>query len=120
LFEDRNRTAAGDGTRHPEFEIFRWSAAHLGPAERGESTVYTSGAHCAMCAAAHAWVGLGRIVYASSSRQLNGWLRELGAPPPPVAMLPIDTVAPGVTVDGPSPDLARVVRDLHRAWFTRR
>jgi hypothetical protein len=72
-----------------------------------------------MCAAAHAWVGLGRIVYASSSRQLSDWLRDFGAPPPPVATLPIDTVAPSVPVDGPSPDLAHVVRELHRAWFTR-
>jgi len=119
LFEDRNRVAAGDRTRHPEFEIARWSVAYLSAAQRAEGTVYTSGEHCPMCAAAHAWVGLGRIVYASSSRQLSDWLRELGAPPPPVAALPIDTVAPGVPVDGPSPDLAPVVRELHRAWFTR-
>ena len=30
-------------------------------------TVYTSGEHCPMCSAAHAWVGLGRIVYAVSA-----------------------------------------------------
>jgi tRNA(Arg) A34 adenosine deaminase TadA len=119
LFEDRNRVADGDHTRHPEFEIARWSAAHLSPAQRAEATVYTSGEHCPMCAAAHAWVGLGRIVYASSSLQLSDWLGELGAPPPPVATLSIDTVAPGVPFDGPSSDLAPVVRELHRAWFTR-
>src|SRR3712207_7274778 len=40
------------------------------------ATVYTSGEHCPLCAAAHAWVGLGRIVYASSSVQLTAWLRS--------------------------------------------
>ena len=27
-FEDRNRTKDGDATRHPEFEIARWSRKH--------------------------------------------------------------------------------------------
>ena len=101
LFEDRNRVAGGDATRHPEFEIARWAAAHLTPEQRSAATVYTSGEHCPMCSAAHAWVGLGRIVHASSSAQLGRWLDELGAPPAPVAALPITQVAPGVPVDGP-------------------
>ena len=46
--------------------------------ERAAATVYTSGEHCPMCSAAHAWMGLGRIVYAVSSAQLSGWLAELG------------------------------------------
>ncbi len=53
-FEDRNRVKDGDQTRHPEFEIARWSATHLTPEERAAATVYTSGEHCPMCAAAHA------------------------------------------------------------------
>ena len=57
-----------------------------------------------MCAAGHAWVGLGRIVYATSSAQLSQWCTEWGAPPSPVAPLPINTVAPGVAVDGPAPN----------------
>ena len=77
-FEDRNRIKDGDATRHPEFEIARWSAEHLTPDERAGATVYTSGEHCPMCAAAHAWVGLGRIVYAASTAQLVGWLRMWG------------------------------------------
>jgi tRNA(Arg) A34 adenosine deaminase TadA len=32
--------------------------------------------HCSMCAAAHAWVGLGRIVSAASSSQLATWRAE--------------------------------------------
>jgi tRNA(Arg) A34 adenosine deaminase TadA len=114
LAEDRNRVSGGDATRHPEFELARWAAAHLPPTQRATATVYTSGEHCPMCAAAHAWVGLGPIVYASSSEQLAGWLSELGVPPSPVRTLPIRQVAPGVDVRGPAPELAAQVRELHR------
>lgn len=113
LFEDHNHVAGGDHTQHPEFAIARWAAAHLTPHERAEATVYTSGEHCTMCAAAHGWVGLGRIVYASSSEQLGEWLTDLGFPPAPVATLPITTIVPQAHVDGPDPDLARRVRELH-------
>jgi tRNA(Arg) A34 adenosine deaminase TadA len=71
-----------------------------------------------MCAAAHAWVGLGRIVYVASSEQLAAWLGELGVPAPPVRTLPANEVAPGVTVEGPVPELAAQVRDLHRRFHT--
>ncbi|RZF03539.1 nucleoside deaminase [Streptomyces sp. SCA2-2] len=111
--EDRNRVASGDRTRHPEFALARWAAEHLTVAERAAATVYTSGEHCPMCAAAHAWVGLGRIVYAASSEQLTGWLAEWGVPAPPVAALPVATVAPSVTVEGPAPELTAQVRGLH-------
>ncbi|MGW6736596.1 nucleoside deaminase [Streptomyces sp. NPDC055013] len=113
LAEDHNRVASGDRTRHPEFELARWSAAHMTPEERAAATVYTSGEHCPMCAAAHAWVGLGRIVYVASSEQLTGWLAELGVPTAPVRPLPIQEVAPGVTVEGPVPELTDDVRALH-------
>ncbi|MCK2217351.1 nucleoside deaminase [Actinomadura sp. ATCC 31491] len=116
LFEDHNRVAGGDRTRHPEFELARWSAANLTPAERATATVYTSGEHCPMCAAAHGWVGLGRIVYAASSAQLAGWLAELGVPAPPVRPLPVGEVVPGARVDGPVPELAGPVRELHRRF----
>ncbi|MFE0518347.1 nucleoside deaminase [Streptomyces sp. NPDC058954] len=113
LAEDRNRVASGDRTRHPEFELARWAAAHLTPGERAAATVYTSGEHCPMCAAAHAWVGLGRIVYVASSRQLSAWLQELGVPAPPVRTLSVNEVAPGVVVEGPVPELVAEVRALH-------
>ncbi len=118
-FEDRNRVKDGDHTRHPEFEIARWAARNLTPQERAAATVYTSGEHCPMCAAAHAWVGLGRIVYATSSEQLTAWLEEWGVAPGPVAPLPVTAVAPGVPVDGPVPDLMDEVRELHRRLHTR-
>lgn len=116
LAEDHNRVSSGDRTRHPEFELARWAAQNLTPAERAASTVYTSGEHCPMCAAAHGWVGLGRIVCASSSAQLAAWLAKLGVPPPPVRTLPIQEVVPGTVVDGPVADLAARVFELHRRF----
>jgi len=116
LAEDHNRVASGDRTRHPEFELARWSAAHLTPEERAAATVYTSGEHCPMCAAAHAWVGLGRIVYVASSAQLVEWLGQLGVPAAPVRALPVREVAPDVVVDGPVPELAEEMHALHRRF----
>jgi tRNA(Arg) A34 adenosine deaminase TadA len=116
LAEDHNRVAGGDQTRHPEFELARWAAAHLTPEERAVATVYTSGEHCPMCAAAHGWVGLGRIVYASSSEQLSAWLAELGVPAPPVRPLPIRDIVPDAVVEGPAPELAAAIRELHRRF----
>jgi tRNA(Arg) A34 adenosine deaminase TadA len=72
-----------------------------------------------MCSAAHAWVGLGRIVYAGSSEQLTAWRRDWGMPDPPVAPLPIATVAPGVPVAGPAPELEDELRELHRTFAGR-
>ncbi|MFJ6918749.1 nucleoside deaminase [Streptomyces sp. NPDC101133] len=118
LAEDRNRVASGDRTRHPEFALARWSAARLSPEERAAATVYTSGEHCPMCAAAHAWVGLGRIVYVASSEQLTAWLTELGVPAPPVLPLPVREVAPGVIVEGPVPQLTEEIHALHRRFHT--
>ena len=116
-FEDRNRVKGGDGTRHPEFEIARWSATHLTPAERSAATVYTSGEHCPMCSAAHGWMGLGRIVYAVSSAQLGEWLAEWGVPPSPVLSLPITSVVPAARVEGPVDELAAEMKELHRRRF---
>jgi tRNA(Arg) A34 adenosine deaminase TadA len=113
LAEDRNRVGSGDPTRHPEFELARWAAEHLSPAERASATVYTSGEHCPMCSAAHGWVGLGRIVYISSAEQLGTWLKELGVPPSRVRSLPITEVVPGIVTEGPIPELVEEVRALH-------
>lgn len=113
LFADRNREVSlGDATRHPEFEIARWAATNLSADERAAATVYTSGEHCPMCAAAHAWVGLGRIVYVASAEQIAGWRRDLGAALSPVSVLPIRDVAPALRVEGPVDELVPAVREL--------
>ncbi len=119
LAEDRNRIANGDSTRHPEFALARWAAENMTPDERAKATVYTSGEHCPMCAAAHGWVGLGRIVYVSSSEQLTAWLAELGVEAPPVRPLPIQTIAPDIPVEGPIAELDEEVHALHRRLHAR-
>jgi tRNA(Arg) A34 adenosine deaminase TadA len=113
LYADRNRVKDGDQTRHPEFDIARWAGENVPAADRGSCTVYTSGEHCAMCSAAHAWVGLGRIVYAVSTEQLVGWLTEWGVALGPVRPLAVNDIAPGVPVDGPAPELEAEVKALH-------
>ncbi len=117
VFADRNRVSGGDHTRHPEFEIARWAAHHLTLEQRAAATVYTSGEHCPMCAAAHAWVGLGPIVYATSGAQLTQWLQEWDIPPAPVAPLPITTVAPNIPVSGPHPEFSDAVRTLQARFY---
>jgi tRNA(Arg) A34 adenosine deaminase TadA len=117
LAEDRNReVTAGDATRHPEFALAQWAAANMAAQERAAATVYTSGEHCPMCAAAHGWVGLGRIAYATSSQQLGVWLAELGVSPAPVLPLAVTEVVPGLVVAGPVAELAEQVHDLHRRF----
>lgn len=119
LKEDHNRIASGDHTQHPEFALARWAATNMSPQERQRATVYTSGEHCSMCAAAHGWVELGRIVYASSTKQLTEWMKEMEVPPSRVRNLPIEEVIKDTIVDGPVPELAEQVRELHQQLHTK-
>ena len=118
LAEERNHVGAGDRTQHPEFTLARWAANNMTPDQRAAATVFTSGEHCPMCAAAHGWVGLGRIVYASSFEQLADWLTEFGASAPPIQILSIQEIVPGLPVEGPIDDLAEQVKDLHRRFYS--
>ena len=71
-----------------------------------------------MCRPAHAWVGLGRIVYATSAAQLTQWRRGWGVDPAgPVAVLAITDVAPGISVSGPDPDLEVDVHALQARFM---
>jgi len=119
LREARNHAVTQDPTRHPELELAQWAARTLPENVRQGCTVYTSGEHCAMCAAAHAWAGLGPIVYASSARQLVGWLEEFGAEPFPVTPLDIGQVAPGIPTTGPVAGLDDRVRELQARFHAR-
>lgn len=114
LAEDRNRVHTDEPTYHPEIALARWAAVHLTPQQCASATVYTSGEHCPMCAAAHGWAGLGRIVYISSAAQLTAWLSDLGLPSAPVAMLPAEQVSLLTTVEGPVPELSEQVHALHK------
>ncbi|HEY2448582.1 MAG TPA: nucleoside deaminase [Mycobacterium sp.] len=118
-YEDHNRVTDDDQTLHAELGVVRWAVANLAPVHRIRATVYTSCEQCPMCAAAHAWAGLGRIVYATSCAQLTEWLTEWRAPTPPVAMLPISTVAPRAVVDGPAAELEEEMKSLYAARYRR-
>ena len=118
-YEDHKRVTDDDQTLHAELGVVRWAVANLAPVHRIRATVYTSCEQCPMCAAAHAWAGLGRIVYATSCAQLTEWLTEWRAPTPPVAMLPISTVAPRAVVDGPAAELEEEMKSLYAARYRR-
>ncbi|RZK58761.1 MAG: nucleoside deaminase [Hymenobacter sp.] len=119
LAQARNQVNALNALAHPELALAQWAAAHLTPAARATTTMYTSGEHCPMCAAAHGWVGLGKIVYLSSAEQLTQWLQELGAPPSPVQMVPVQTIVPGLVVAGPADgELLQAIKDLQIAYHT--
>ncbi|WP_240415417.1 nucleoside deaminase [Paenibacillus periandrae] len=120
LGEDHNHVSGGDHTQHPEFALARWAAENMTIEERHKATVYTSGEHCPMCAAAHGWVGLGRIVYASSSAQLAQWLSEMGIAASRVRNLPIQEVIRDTDIDGPVPELADQVREIHRQFYAKK
>ena len=63
-----------------------------------------------MCAAAHGWAGLGRIIYAASSKQLTTWLTEFGAPPARVKPIPIQEVISDVEVIGPVDEFSEILK----------
>lgn len=116
LKEERNQVSGGDHTQHPEFNLARWAAAHMTEEDRAKATVYTSGEHCPMCSAAHAWVGLGRIVYASSSKQLAKWMEAMGQAPGPVFNLPIEEVIREAQVEGPDLDFEEELCQMQRIY----
>lgn len=117
LFEGHNETSLGDATRHPELAITQWAAKNLSAQQRKNATVYTSGEHCPMCAAAHGWVGLGRIVIASSSKQLEKWYQEFGQSTPVVKRLSIHEVISDTKVDGPAYQFAERIKELHKRYM---
>lgn len=121
LTEARNReTSLADPTAHPELELATWAWRNLTSEERSSATVYTSGEHCPMCAAAHGWVGLGAIVFAVSAAQLSEWRASWGLPVSPVAPLPISTVLPGTDVTGPVHPYDEKMFLLHQEAASRR
>lgn len=118
LREDRNRANSVDATYHPEIAVAKWAAENMTADARTKAVVYTSGEHCAMCSAAHAWAGLGRIVYVSSSKQLGEWMDEMGVKSSsPINSLSIQEVAPDVAVKGPITGLDEEVKALQQRSF---
>jgi tRNA(Arg) A34 adenosine deaminase TadA len=114
LVEAMNRERSdADPTAHPEFALVKWAIAHLSSDRRATSTVYTSGEHCPMCAAAHGWAGLGRVVAAASAAQLAEWRASWGLPAGPVNPLPFTDIAPDVVVIAPIAPFDAQMREVH-------
>lgn len=114
VFSGHNEVSGGDHTRHPEFEAARWAANNLSPSERKRAITYTSGEHCPMCAAAHGWVGLGDIYYASSSEQLVKWYQEFNFTRSSVKPLSINEVLINTKAFGPFEEFEETLKKLHK------
>ncbi|GAA1313489.1 nucleoside deaminase [Saccharothrix xinjiangensis] len=72
LAEARNTSLSdNDITAHPELKLARWAARELDPAVAARTTMFTSCQPCGMCAGAIERSGLGRVVFALSTEQLN-------------------------------------------------
>lgn len=117
LFSDHNHVKDGDHTRHLEFEIAKWAMQNLSLEDRKLSTVYTSGEHCPMCAAAHGWANLERIVYASSTKQLVKWLSEFGLKPSNVKPLSLEMVLENTIIEGPVLSFESEIYNYHKAFY---
>jgi tRNA(Arg) A34 adenosine deaminase TadA len=85
LAEDHNTVVTEqDITAHPELKLARWAARQLDADVARQTTMYTSCQPCPMCAGAIARSGLGRVVFALSSEQLQE-LKPAGAVSPDAA-----------------------------------
>ena len=85
LAEDHNTVVTEqDITAHPELKLARWAARQLDADVARQATMYTSCQPCAMCAGAIARSGLGRVVFALSSEQLQE-LKPAGTSSPDAA-----------------------------------
>ena len=106
-----------DVTAHPELALAAWASRNLDGAERAASTIYTSCEHCPMCAGAHYWAGIGRLVYALSGAEL-------------VELVPdgVNTLAlsaeelfrrggASIIIDGPCDDLAADARSVFKGFW---
>jgi tRNA(Arg) A34 adenosine deaminase TadA len=87
LAEDRNTVVTErDISAHPELKLARWAARELDADVARQTTMYTSCQPCPMCTGAIARSGLGRVVFALSSEQLDG-LRPPGVVGPDSAQV---------------------------------
>lgn len=114
LAERRNEVVtSGDVTSHPELALAAWASRHLTVSESTAATMYTSGEHCPMCAAAHVWAGIGRLVYVLSAPMIA----ELAGPGTQIDLRAADVVAASnvdVEVEGPCDELVDEAAELFR------
>ena len=98
---------SGDVTAHPELALARWASENLSPPERAAATMYTSGEHCPMCAAAHVWAGIGRLAFVLSHQMI---VDLLPAGATSFGLTAADVIAASnasVVIEGPCPELVK-------------
>ena len=66
-----------------------------------------------MCAAAHGWAGLGKIIYAVSGKQLNDWMKEWYQKESPINYYPIQEIIKDIEVIGPVKEFEAEIKNLH-------
>ncbi|MCO5972458.1 nucleoside deaminase [Actinoallomurus soli] len=72
LAEEHNTVISDrDISAHPELKLARWAARELDPATAAATTMYTSCQPCGMCYGGIQRSGLGRVVFALSTEQLD-------------------------------------------------
>ena len=101
LAEDLNtEITENDITAHPELKLARWAGANLTAEQAAGTTLITSCEACAMCSGAIVYSGLGRVVYALSTPELD----ELKGGSVPKSMRGIAVLAQAdrtIRVEGP-------------------
>lgn len=113
LAEERNRINEINVLFHPEIELSKWAVENLSVEERKAATMYTSGEHCPMCAAAHGWAGIGGLVYLSSAEQLGEWMKEAGSKEAPIHFFPVEEIIKDIRLKGPAEgELIEKIREL--------
>ena len=111
----RNKVNTVNILSHPEIELAHWAIENLSAAERAQTTMYTSGEHCPMCAGAHSWVGIGKLVFLSSAQQLAEWSKEFGAKEAPIHFIPSREIIKGCNIKGPGKgQLLEDIKALHK------
>ncbi len=115
LAQARNRINELNALAHPEYELAAWALNNLSLHQRQESTLYTSGEHCPMCAGAHGMAEIGTVVYVASGQQLIEWLQGFDSVPPLIHLIPIEEVVKNIIVRGPAEgELLERIKELHK------
>ena len=111
----RNKVNSVNILSHPEIELANWAIENLSAVERAQTTMYTSGEHCPMCAGAHGWAGIGKLVFLSSAQQLVAWLKEFGVNEAPINFIPSREIIKDCIIKGPGTGgLLEAIKVLHK------
>jgi len=118
IAEARNRINEKHVLAHPEIDLAYWAMENLTLEERRTTTMYTTGEHCPMCAAAHGWGQIGKLSYLSSAKQLGKWLAEIGVEEAPIEFIPASEILKNVVIKGPAKGkLVEEIKQLHFRYY---